>query len=100
MDAVSRTAACAVEDLDRVLATLGRCHSPGYDRRLDTALFTIESARELLCDAREVRAVQLLRHARRVLAPVFGAEAGADENGMAVTRHLDNAIASLGHTVN
>jgi hypothetical protein len=90
--------ACAVQDLDRVLSTLGRHHSAARDRRLDAALFTIESARELLCDAREVRAIQLLQHARRVLVPVI--QASAAEEGVLLTRHLDNALASLGHTVN
>jgi hypothetical protein len=100
MDAAFRQAAGAVSDLDCVLATLGRYQSPVNDRRLDAAMFTIESARELLCDAREARAVQLLRHARRVLAPLLQANASESDRDLVVTRHLDSALTSLGCAVN
>ena len=63
-------------------------------------MFTIESAKELLCEAREARAVQLLKHARRVLAPVFLADPDESEGGRVVARHLDSALISLGHAVN
>lgn len=86
--------AAAVRDLDLALATLGQYRSPG--RQLDTALLTIESAKELLCDERPYRAVQLLQHARKVLRPVMSTEDMAAESGMMVTRYLDSALSSLG----
>jgi Tfp pilus assembly protein PilN len=100
MDAASRQASGAVLDLDCVLATLVRYQSPVHDRRLDAVLLTIESARELLCDAREARAAQLLQHARRVLAQLPQVEAIKGESGLVVTRHLDSALTSLGCRVN
>jgi hypothetical protein len=85
--------AAAVRDLERALATLGQHRSSG--RRLDTACLTIESAKELLCDERTYRAVQLLQHARKVLRPVIGDDIAA-ESGIMVNRYLDSALSSLG----
>jgi hypothetical protein len=86
--------AAAVRDLDRALATLGQYRAPG--RRLDTACLTLESAKELLCDERPYRAIQLLQHARKVLRPVMSTEEIAAESGVMVTRYLDSALSSLG----
>ena len=98
-----RTAA-AVEDLNRALAVLGPYRLPSPERRLATAYLSIESAKELLCDEREQRAVLLLRHARKVLVPVdsagrvasCGTLDGEVERGLAVARHLESALWSLG----
>ena len=92
--ALQNCTAAAVRDLDRALATLGQYRSPG--RRLDTACLTIESAKELLCDERTYRAVQLLQHARKVLRPAMGTEEIAADSGVMVTRYLDSALSSLG----
>ena len=98
-----RTAA-AVEDLNQALAMLGPYRIPSHERRLSTAYLSIESARELLCDEREQRAVLLLHHARKVLVPAenggrlpaCATAQGELEKGMAVARHLESALWSLG----
>jgi hypothetical protein len=100
--------AFAVQDLQRALAMLDPYRSASTAQPLATAYLTIESAMELLCDARQHRAVLLLHHALKVLGPVVTGGAGRAEQageierekGMAVTRHLGSALCSLGTTVN
>jgi hypothetical protein len=104
MDAVSKFSAAAVmHDLNCVLATLDPYCTSSNGRRLASAYLSIQSAKDLLFDQREQRAVQLLRHARKVLGPYVngGLESGAEgliekERGLIVARHLDNAMRSLG----
>lgn len=89
--AIRQRAAAAVLDLDRALAVLEPLPSLVSGRRLFAAYLSIGSAKELLCDEREQRAVLLLQHARRVLAPLESEL----ETGRAVTRHLEHALWSL-----
>jgi len=108
MEATSQPrTAFAVQDLQCALAMLDPYRSASTAQPLATAYLTIESAMELLCDARQHRAVLLLHHALKVLGPVVtGAgrtEQGREierEKGMAVTRHLGSALCSLDTTVN
>jgi hypothetical protein len=97
MEAIQRSHT-VVHDLDCALAMLAQPSRPG-SRRMFAAYLSIESAKELLCDEREPRAVLLLLHARRVLDTLSDpAEAvGAPEThrGAEVSRHLDNALSCL-----
>lgn len=68
-------------------------------RREFAAYLSIESAKELLCDERETRAVLLLQHARRVLDTLTASAAGRDgpqmQRGELAARHLEKALSSL-----
>jgi len=98
MEAASRPrTAAAVQDLDGALAMLEPSRSLLHGRRVFAAYLSIESAKELLCDEREQRAVLLLQHARKMLAPLV-AESG--ETGRILVTHLENALGSLGTTAN
>jgi hypothetical protein len=106
MEAASRPrTAAAVHDLDGALAMLEPSRSLLHGRRLFAAYLSIESAKELLCDEREQRAVLLLQHARKMLVPLVAECAGTDrdadqQTGLTVVRHLENALGSLGTTAN
>jgi hypothetical protein len=92
--------ATAVHELDRALAEL-MAPAELRSRRVFAACLSIESARDLLCDEREPRALLLLQHARKMVDALAGATTGGPERGVAVAaRYLDNALMSLGTAPN
>jgi len=77
---------------------LAQPSAPGSHREF-AAYLSIESAKELLCDEREPRALLLLMHARRVVDTLTDSAAGRDgmqmQRGAMVARHLDKALSCL-----